>query len=270
MKTKQIALTAMFAALTMVLGPLVVVVPFTPIPFTLALIPIYLSGALLPKHYALYSQVVYLLAGMVGLPVFSQFRSGVAVLAGPTGGYLIAYPLMAFLIAFLLEKTHSHGYVPYFLTMLCALALCYLFGSLWFMVDVGKIRHIHGDSLCDSGSAEGRLLRRGRARPEPRTDACEAAPEKRLTAESTGPSERKIPGHSPFTGENARVFFIFLCYWVLPTAWATMPICETSPWKSGMVSCWAASLSAVLGLGCTSIIRPSAPAAIPASASGAT
>ena len=134
MKTKQIALTAMFAALTMVLGPLVVVVPFTPIPFTLALIPIYLSGALLPKHYALYSQVVYLLAGMVGLPVFSQFRSGVAVLAGPTGGYLIAYPLMAFLIAFLLEKTHSHGYVPYFLTMLCALALCYLFGSLWFMV----------------------------------------------------------------------------------------------------------------------------------------
>ena len=81
MKTKNLALTAMFTALTMVLGPLVIVLPFTPIPITLALIPIYLCGALLPKKNAFSALIVYLLLGSAGLPIFSQFRGGLGVLS---------------------------------------------------------------------------------------------------------------------------------------------------------------------------------------------
>lgn len=133
MKTKNLALTAMFAAITMVLAPLVITLPLTPIPFSLSLIPVFLSGALLSKSYACYAQLVYLLAGVIGLPVFSQFRSGVGTLLGPTGGFLIAYPVMAFVVALVLERQHRRGLAALLLSMLPALVICYLFGSVWFM-----------------------------------------------------------------------------------------------------------------------------------------
>ena len=133
MKTKSLALTAMFTALTMVLGPLVVMLPFTPIPISLAMIPIYLCGALLPKHNALMAQILYLMLGAAGLPVFSQFRGGLGVLFGPTGGFLLAYPVMAFLIALILEKLPQGKTLILTGSFVVALATCYLFGSLMFM-----------------------------------------------------------------------------------------------------------------------------------------
>lgn len=133
MKTRNLALTAMFTALTMVLGPLVIVLPFTPIPISLAMIPIYLCGALLPKQNAFTAMVVYLLLGTAGLPVFSQFRSGLGVLLGPTGGFLLAYPVMAFLIALLLEKLPDHKFYSLPIAFFPALLLCYAFGFLMFM-----------------------------------------------------------------------------------------------------------------------------------------
>lgn len=138
MKTKHLALTAMFTALTMVLGPLVVVLPFTPIPISLAMIPIYLSGALLPKHNALMAQIMYLLLGAAGLPVFSQFRGGLGVLVGPTGGFLLAYPVMAFVVALLLEKLPQQKIHSLSISFSVALTICYLFGSLMFMA-VGHV-----------------------------------------------------------------------------------------------------------------------------------
>ena len=134
MKTKQLAMTAMFTALTMVLGPLVIILPFTPIPISLAMIPIYLCGALLPKHNAFTSLLIYLLLGAAGLPVFSQFRGGLGVLVGPTGGFLLVYPIMAFVIALLLEKLPQQKLYSLLIAFSAALVICYTGGCLMFML----------------------------------------------------------------------------------------------------------------------------------------
>lgn len=136
MKTRNLALTAMFTALTMVLGPLVIVLPFTPIPISLAMIPIYLCGALLPKRNAFSALVVYLMLGAAGLPVFSQFRGGLGILVGPTGGFLLAYPIMAFVIALLLEKLPQNRFYSVVIAFSVALVICYTAGCLMFMAVV--------------------------------------------------------------------------------------------------------------------------------------
>ena len=77
-----IALLAMSAWVTVPLGP----VPFTLQTFVLALLP-----QVMRTHDALFTVVVYLLLGAVGVPVFSGFQAGLGVLLGPTGGYLMGF-----------------------------------------------------------------------------------------------------------------------------------------------------------------------------------
>nr|WP_319489557.1 biotin transporter BioY [uncultured Caproiciproducens sp.] len=138
MKTKQLTMTAMFTTLTILFAQMILPLSFTPVPLSLSLLPVYLSGAILPKKYAVYSQLVYLLIGAAGLPVFAGFKGGPGVLFGPTGGFLIAYPIMAFLTAWMLELLKKKTVVSCIPAMLAALAACYLCGSL-FYVFVGHV-----------------------------------------------------------------------------------------------------------------------------------
>lgn len=138
MKTKNLTLTAIFTALTIVLSQIAIPMPGSVAPLSLSLGAIYLAGAVLPKKYALYSQLLYLLMGVIGLPVFANFTSGVGRILGPTGGYLLAYPLMAFLTALVVELFGKKTLVSYVLGMLASLVVCYLFGSLWY-VAVGHV-----------------------------------------------------------------------------------------------------------------------------------
>ncbi|MBW7572888.1 biotin transporter BioY [Caproiciproducens faecalis] len=133
MKTKQLTLTALFTALTIVFAQLILPLSFTPVPLSLSLLPVYLSGAILPKRHAVYSQLVYLLIGAAGLPVFAGFRGGPGVLFGPTGGFLIAYPMMAFLTAWVLEILQKKTLLSCIPAMLAALTACYLCGSVFYM-----------------------------------------------------------------------------------------------------------------------------------------
>lgn len=133
MKTKQLTLAALFTALTIVFAQLILPLSFTPVPLSLSLLPVYLSGAILPKRHAVYSQLVYLLIGAAGLPVFAGFRGGPGVLFGPTGGFLIAYPIMAFLTAWVLEVLQKKTLLSCIPAMLAALAACYLCGSVFYM-----------------------------------------------------------------------------------------------------------------------------------------
>ncbi|MBT9258673.1 MAG: biotin transporter BioY [Clostridiales bacterium] len=96
MKARNLVLPAFFAALTAVGAWLAVPNPFSPtVPFTLQLLPILLAGNLLGARGAFWSQVVYLALGAVGLPVFAHGTQGLGILFGPTGGYLLGFPLMA-------------------------------------------------------------------------------------------------------------------------------------------------------------------------------
>jgi biotin transport system substrate-specific component len=134
MKTKNLAVTAVFAALTAVLAQLVIPLPFTPIPFSMGVFAVFLTGALLPMSNSIYALLVYILLGAVGLPVFGNFSGGMGVILGPTGGYILTYPIMAFLVALFIHLFHKRSVLSLAVGMLCAIAVCYLGGSLWYCV----------------------------------------------------------------------------------------------------------------------------------------
>lgn len=86
-------------------------IPVKPVPFTLQTLMVGLSGAFLGARKGLYSQILYLAMGVIGLPVFAPTADGfygIASLFGPTGGYLLAFPLAAFAAGFIVEKNKSY------------------------------------------------------------------------------------------------------------------------------------------------------------------
>ena len=98
-------IVALMAALTCVLGPLAIPLPFSPVPISLTQIPIFLAVYLLGWKYGTLSYVIYYLLGLVGLPVFSGGAGGMAKAAGPTGGYLLGFILMAIVAGLFIEKS---------------------------------------------------------------------------------------------------------------------------------------------------------------------
>lgn len=94
---------AFFAALTVVGAWISFSIPFSPVPIALANVMAVLAGVILGKRLGSLSQVVYLLMGLVGIPVFAKFTAGPGVLFGPTGGYLFGYLLAAFTAGLLIE-----------------------------------------------------------------------------------------------------------------------------------------------------------------------
>ncbi|HUN65571.1 MAG TPA: biotin transporter BioY [Bacteroidota bacterium] len=95
----------LFAALTAVGAQ--IEIPHVPVPFTLQTFFVLLAGAILGPRRGAASQVLYLLCGASGLPVFSGFSGGLLRLIGPTGGYLLAFPFAAYLGGFLFRETVS-------------------------------------------------------------------------------------------------------------------------------------------------------------------
>lgn len=102
-RTKQMVLIALMTAVTCVLGPLSIPLPFSPVPISLTNFAIFLAIFVLGMKSGTISFIIYLLLGAVGVPVFSSFRGGFQVLAGPTGGYLIGFIFLALIMGFALE-----------------------------------------------------------------------------------------------------------------------------------------------------------------------
>ena len=98
---------ALCTACACLLAP--VSIPIGPVSLTLGVFAILLAGALLPPALAALSACAYLLLGFAGLPVFAGFAAGPGVLFGMTGGYLLAYPIMAWLLSMVCEKSRSRG-----------------------------------------------------------------------------------------------------------------------------------------------------------------
>ena len=91
----EIVKVALMAALISVLGPIAVPLPFTPVPISLGILAVYISSYLLGAKTGTLSVIIYILVGLVGLPVFSGYTGGAAKLAGPTGGYIIGFIFVA-------------------------------------------------------------------------------------------------------------------------------------------------------------------------------
>ena len=92
---QTMSLIGLMTALTCVLGPLAIPLPFSPVPISFTNLAVYLAVYVLGMKAGAVSYLVYLLLGMAGLPVFSGFTGGFGKLAGPTGGYLIGFIFMA-------------------------------------------------------------------------------------------------------------------------------------------------------------------------------
>src|SRR5262245_17938852 len=101
---RRVVAVVAFAALTALGARLAVPLPGLPVPVTMQTLVVTLAGALLGPYLGAASQIVYLLAGISGLPVFAM-GSGLAYLFGPTGGYLLSYPLAAALTGVLAGRT---------------------------------------------------------------------------------------------------------------------------------------------------------------------
>ena len=106
-----------------------VIVPVQPVPFTLQTMLVLLSGAFLGSRNGAYSQVVYLAAGIIGLPVFAGYSFGIAKLFGPTGGYLLSFPFAAFLAGYIIEKNKSS--ISILVSFVISGFLILLIGSLY-------------------------------------------------------------------------------------------------------------------------------------------
>ena len=96
MKTRDLAMVGLFAALTAI-GAWISI-PIPPVPFTFQVLFVLLAGAVLGSARGGLSQIVYVLLGVIGLPVFAGGASGPGVLFGPTGGYIFGFIVAAFVV----------------------------------------------------------------------------------------------------------------------------------------------------------------------------
>lgn len=130
----RLAAVAFVTTLTIAAAQLSVPLPFTPVPLTIQPMIVLLGGAALGSRLGCASQVAYLLAGIAGLPVFAAsplLLPGAARLLGPTGGYLLSYPLAAWTTGWLAERGLDRRYPGAVAAMSAGLAVIFSFGIAW-------------------------------------------------------------------------------------------------------------------------------------------
>jgi len=102
--------------------------PWTPVPISGQTFAVLLSGVVLGARRAFLAQMLYLFEGACGLPVFSGGAAGALVMAGPTGGYLVAFPFAAFVTGVLAERAWDRRPLTMFLAMLLGSTVIFALG----------------------------------------------------------------------------------------------------------------------------------------------
>jgi len=146
--------SALFAALTAVGAYMAL--PIGPVPVVMQNLFVFLAGLILGGRWGLASVGIYLLAGVVGLPVFAGGTGGIGRFLGPTGGFLIGYLPAVFLIGWIAKNTGQRP-VGDILAMLCGTTVLYACGLIWLKLltglpwpkafAVGMLPFLPGDAL---------------------------------------------------------------------------------------------------------------------------
>lgn len=141
---KAIVATLAGAALTSICAQIGFYLPGNhTVPVTMQVFAVVLCGMLLGPRLAVVSQLEYLAMGAAGLPVFSCFRGGWPMLAGPTGGYIVGFVAMAFVTGVLANQARNSLHVTYSRTRitdmlvvagLAGVVTLYVFGTAWLAV----------------------------------------------------------------------------------------------------------------------------------------
>lgn len=124
---KQISFSVLFSFLTAVGAKFVV--PLQPIPITMQTFFVLLSGVILGAKFGMLSQVFYLCFGALGLPVFAGSEVGFIKIFGPTGGYLLSFPIAAFLMGYGIQ--HSKNFFWILFVAFYSLLPIFFFGTLF-------------------------------------------------------------------------------------------------------------------------------------------
>ena len=131
---QRIGAVLFVTVLTIVAAQVSLPVPFTPVPFTFQPMVVLLGAAALGARLGAASQILYLTLGIAGLPVFAAspiLPQGVARLIGPTGGYLMAYPVAAFVTGALAERGFDRRYLTALVAMIGGLVMVFAGGVSW-------------------------------------------------------------------------------------------------------------------------------------------
>jgi biotin transport system substrate-specific component len=131
---ERIGAVVFVTILTAVAAQVSVPLPFTPVPFTFQPMVVLVGAAALGARLGAASQLLYLALGIAGLPVFAAspvLAPGAARLLGPTGGYLMSYPLAAFVAGALAERGFDRRYLTAVVAMACGLAVVFAGGVFW-------------------------------------------------------------------------------------------------------------------------------------------
>ena len=141
MSTHDLVLCALCAAVTCILAPLSVPLAGE-VPISLATFAVLLSGILLGAQFGALSQLIYVLLGSVGVPVFAGWTGGIGITLGVTGGYIIGYIPMAFVAGLIYYRfgrnaSGARTYAVMCTSMFLATAVLYIIGTAWFIAQTG-------------------------------------------------------------------------------------------------------------------------------------
>ncbi len=131
MKTKEISLMGLMVAFISVAAQ--ISIPIKPVPFTLQTMLILIAGLTLGSRKGGITVLIYVLVGCIGLPVFAGFTGGVGVLFMPSGGFIMSFPLMAFVTG-LFDEMFSKKVYSY--------VGCFIGSALNFAVGCGFFMYI--------------------------------------------------------------------------------------------------------------------------------
>lgn len=139
---RDVALVVAAALVTALLAQVRIPVPGSPVPITGETLGVLLTAAALGPLRGSAAQVLYLVLGLVGLPVFTDAGSGVEWLAGPTGGYLVGFVLAAGLVGAASRRGLDRRPLGVLAAFVVGNALIYLLGVSWLYLSVDAITSV--------------------------------------------------------------------------------------------------------------------------------
>lgn len=136
MQVKDMTKTALLAAVICVLSPLAIPLAGQ-VPISLATLAVMLAGVVLKEKYGTLAVLIYIILGMIGVPVFANYSAGASIVFGMTGGYIIGYLPLAYITGLAAKKAAQaeHYSIPTLaLGALLGTFVLYVLGTVWFMV----------------------------------------------------------------------------------------------------------------------------------------
>ena len=130
-RLKSMVFVALMAAFLCIFSPISIPLPLVPI--TLQTFAVFVVSALLGWKKGTIAVFLYLLVGLIGMPVFSGWTGGFSSFATPSSGYIIGFLFTALITGFFIDRFSNRLWM-YPVAMIGGLAVCYLFGTIWFLI----------------------------------------------------------------------------------------------------------------------------------------